>query len=130
MSISKVRKSGFSLVELMIVVAVISILATIGFSNYQDYLVKATRASAQSYLMAIASKQEEYAIRNGGYATGGSFQTDLKLTEPAEVTQFYVVRVDPLANGFQAVAAVRAGTRQFGDGDLTVDHRGAKTGRW
>lgn len=130
MSISRVRSSGFSLVELMIVIGVIGILATIGISSYQQYLVKASRASAQSYLLTIASKQEEYAIRNGAYATGGSFQTDLKLTEPADVTQFYVVRVDPLTNGFRAVAAVRAGTRQTADGDLTVDHRGAKTGRW
>lgn len=49
---------GFSLIELMIVVAILGILAGIAYPSYQDYVRRGVRASAQSYLSDLAQAQE------------------------------------------------------------------------
>lgn len=49
---------GFSLIELMIVVAILGILAGIAYPSYQDYVRRGVRASAQSYLSELAQAQE------------------------------------------------------------------------
>lgn len=122
------RERGFSLVELIIVVGIIGILAMIGLSGFDSYMVRATRAAAQSYMSTVASKQEEYVLRHGAYATDGNSDTaDLGLVRPTEVTTFYALSIAPLTNGFRVTAVPVAGTRQAADGTLTLDHRGLKT---
>lgn len=72
MSSSMKKKSyskGFTLIELMIVVAVIAILAAIAYPNYIDSVRKARRADAQQGLMEAAQKLETYYARNAIYTT-------------------------------------------------------------
>lgn len=118
---------GFSLVELMVVVFVIGILSAIVFDQYNSYLIRATRSATQAYMLTIASKEEEFAIRNRSYVTGATAEADLGLTAPSEVTTYYSISVDALTNGFRVNATVNPGTRQTPDGNLAVDHRGVKT---
>lgn len=63
------QNSGFTLVELMIVVAVISILATIAYPAYQNYVLRARRAEAKSALLDIQLAQEKWRTSNPTYAT-------------------------------------------------------------
>ena len=49
-------KQGFTLIELMIVVAIIAILAAIAYPSYQQYKIKVNRAEAQSEMMFIAER--------------------------------------------------------------------------
>ncbi|WP_018865515.1 MULTISPECIES: type IV pilin protein [unclassified Thioalkalivibrio] len=63
------RMSGFTLIEVMIVVAVIGILAAIAYPAYQNYVLKAQRADAHDALMSIQLAQERFRANNPTYAT-------------------------------------------------------------
>jgi type IV pilus assembly protein PilE len=58
---------GFTLIELMIVIAVIGILAAIAWPNYQDYLVKSRRAAAQADMLEIQLALEKWRANNASY---------------------------------------------------------------
>lgn len=58
---------GFTLIELMIVVAVIGILAAIAFPNYNAYIQRSHRAEAKNFLQAIAQRMEQNYSLSGSY---------------------------------------------------------------
>jgi type IV pilus assembly protein PilE len=127
---------GFTLVELMIVIAIVGVLVAIGVPGYQEYVRKANRSAAQQFMLTVANKQEAYLVDNRAYTatigTGG-----LGLTAPPELTGKYSVAVciDPTvlscaaagtASPYYKVTATAAGS-QLSDGDLTLTSAGAKT---
>jgi len=122
--------SGFTLIELMIAVAVLGILVAIAYPSYTNYIVKANRAFAKSFLMEVAQKQQQYLLDNRGYAATAA---DLKLdvaNQPTEFKNFYTLDIDVDAGpppGFTVTATPKAGTRQAGDGDLVINNKGEKT---
>jgi type IV pilus assembly protein PilE len=61
------RSAGFTLIEIMVVVIIISILAGIGLPLYQDAMRKARRADARESLMEAASRQEQYMLDRSTY---------------------------------------------------------------
>jgi len=68
------KNKGFTLIELMIVVAIIGILASIAIPNYSDYVEKSRRADAQAVLLSFSNVMERYATENNTYkgaAVGG-----------------------------------------------------------
>ena len=62
-----VKQQGFTLVELMIVIAIISILAVIIFPSYQDYIARAKVTSVINKLSEIKTKLSEYSAVEGKY---------------------------------------------------------------
>jgi type IV pilus assembly protein PilE len=62
----KVFRSGFTLIELMIAMAVVGILATIAYPSYTEQVKKAKRADAQAALVSLASSLELWKLNNNG----------------------------------------------------------------
>jgi len=61
------RKQGFTLIELMITVAIVAILGGIAYPSYQSYIKRTARAEARAVILDIAQKQERYYSSNNSY---------------------------------------------------------------
>ena len=122
------RRGGFSLVELMVAVAIVGILASIAIPAYQQYIINSNRSSAQSHLLDIAQAQQQYFADNRDYA---ATLADLNgMTTPANVSKHYTITIDVLPGPpptFTATATPKAGTSQASDVTLTINHAGTKT---
>lgn len=116
------RPSGFTLIELMIVMAVLGILAAIAYPSYKDYVQQARRADCEGVLMELAGAMERDFSRNNAYRdiialnlfpnqcpTAGNAQYDLSIPALAATT-------------YQLQAAPTAGASQVNDdcGSLTL----------
>lgn len=117
---------GFTLIELMLVVAIVGILAAVAYPAYTDSVVKSNRRAAQSFLLEIAQRQQVYLMDARSY--GGDIGV-LGVTTPAEVSDNYDISIVPTDGpppGFTATATPKSGTRQANDGTLTIDQAGLK----
>ena len=124
----KFRKTvaGFSLIELMIALAVISILASIAYPNYMEYLQRARRAECASVLLGQANAMERRFSTTNSYvgALPGPVQCPADGGPSSYVLGF--AEDEPTALTF-VIQAVPAGA-QTGDrcGTLSIDNTGLK----
>ncbi|MDP1716460.1 MAG: prepilin-type N-terminal cleavage/methylation domain-containing protein, partial [Burkholderiales bacterium] len=92
---AKKRHAGFTLIELMITVAILGILAAVAYPSYQDHLRKGRRAAAQNFLMEVGNRQQQYLLDARNYAAGSAALTTLNLSVPTDVSRFYTITVTP-----------------------------------
>lgn len=93
-------EKGFTLIELMIVICVVGILASIAYPSYQTSVRKSCRNDARSALLEIASLQEKNYFRNQQYSTDLSYSGGLSYTDTDESPEgCYTLAVTYQANG-------------------------------
>ena len=125
------RARGFTLIELMIVVAIIAILATIAYPAYQSQIRESRRTEAKSALQEAMNRQERFYTNNNvyttdmtdlGYANAGSFDTE---------DGWYQVDAQDNCGGLGECVTLRAqpqGDQTSDDcGTLTLNARGQRT---
>ncbi len=128
------RRKGFTLIELMIVVAVIGILSAIAWPSYQNYVRRSERSKAQQLMLEISNKEQQYIVDARTYTdtvgTGGlNIANHEGWTCAATCTNArYTVSVALTAGpppGFTITAAPT--TLQANDGTMQLFSTGSKT---
>ena len=132
---------GFTLIELMITVAVIGVLAAIAYPSYQDQVRKANRSAAQQFMLDVATREQQLLLDLRGYVavtatanfpnapSAGSAGINLTVPTTASARYNFVVAVNNGASPptFTITGTPISGSSQAVDGALTLDHTGAKT---
>lgn len=117
---------GFTLIELMIAVAVIAILASIALPSYRGYVERATRTDAHAGLNEVASVLERcYTVHNSYNSSNCSLSNGDTRDSP---DGNYTVTVTSTATTYTLTAGLRSGRGPDGcSGNMTLNHQGVRS---
>jgi len=124
------QQNGFTLIELMVVVAIIGVLAMIAYPSYQESVTKTRRADGMSLLTNIVNAEERYFTQNNTYTTD---LTDLGYSTASDVESekgFYKATASVCTGATITTCVNVVGTGQgpqASDGTLGLDTRGTKS---
>jgi type IV pilus assembly protein PilE len=112
--------AGFSLIELLMVVLLVSVLATIALPNYRSYVLRANRTEARAALLGLATAQERFYLQCHGYGASLGASTTcspMTLAFPASSERgYYSVSVTQASTtGWSAVASAAVAKPQYAD---------------
>jgi type IV pilus assembly protein PilE len=119
---------GFTLIELMITIAIIGILSAIAYPNYTEYIQRSNRAVAKAALLESQQFMERFYAANSRYSTdeAGTASPALPVrlqAVPAESPK-YNLTLSGLSTNSYLLTATPVGTDRCGN--LTLSHTGAK----
>ncbi|MCH9690659.1 MAG: type IV pilin protein [Gammaproteobacteria bacterium] len=126
------KQQGFTLIEMLIVIVVIAILASIALPAYRSQVISANRADAQGALMNLAQAMERYYTQNGNY--DGTHANGVPTIFPAEVpidgtNKSYTLKVitsGTPATAYTLTAIPISGSIQAGDGAFSLSSTGER----
>jgi type IV pilus assembly protein PilE len=131
------KVKGFSLVELIVVVAIVGILASIALPRYQTYSLRANRTNAFAILNEIMQAQERFAADRGTY-TNDLTELGYLASQPSAAGDDYRYLITASVCGASLAECVLLTATAQGsqkddangetDGEITVNSRGTKTG--
>lgn len=125
---------GFTLIEMMIVVAIVGILAAVALPSYRNHIIRAARVEAQSELLELASLQEKIFLNSNNYsfsvtaAYNGTAAGGLGRTTGKTKDGRYDLALDITAPAqtFILTATPATGSTQVGDGNISVSESGRR----
>lgn len=117
---------GFTLIELMITVAIVAILAAVGYPSYTSHVKKSNRRAAQAQMLDIANRQQQFLLANRAYATKAQLTTS-GYTLPSDLSGKYDYDIT-LGTGTVPAFTITftASGTQASDGSLTFNSEGVK----
>lgn len=122
---NKQRARGFTLIELMIVVAIVALIAAVAIPSYRGYVERANRADGQEILMSTAQRLERCFTTHGSYTAA-----DCGVTFPIDSAEGHYRIPDPdgnlTATTFTLQAVPQGGQADDDCGTLTLSHTGAR----
>lgn len=119
------RQKGFTLIELMITVAIVGILAAIAYPSYQEYVLRGNRAEGMAMLSDAAARQERYFSQNNTYA---DTVEDLGMDEDSSHDLYRLSIADATTTTYSLTATaigIQAGDSKCGN--LGLDQAGEKS---
>ncbi len=128
----RIQSRGFSLIELLIVMAIVAITAAIAVPSYQNQMQKTRRGAAKADLIELASFMQRFYTENNRFdqdRAGNAVVLPFNTTATENgATTFYNLSLTAIASSSYTLSAVPAGV-QANDfcGTLAVAHTGAKT---
>ena len=124
--------SGFSLLELLIVVAIVGVLVTVSYSSHEYRMQQIHEAAAKQYLLEVSSLQNEYLVENYHYA---STLSELGIAPRTEVSDYYSIaitqlddQVEPRVYTLQATPKINS--TQMSQQILELNHLGETNKGW
>ena len=116
------RCAGFTLIELIIAVAVIALLAAIAYPSYREILMRSRRTDAVTSLLELRVAQEKWRANHTAYAA----LDELNIAAVSPEGHYQIRMEANTASGFFATATPRPGGQQQGDacGTFAIDQRG------
>lgn len=118
---------GFSLIELMIVVAIIGIISAIAYPSYTKYVQRSHRAEIAELMAEAAQTLERHYSRAGQYTNNPNITPPVTTADPVG-NAWYTLAVNRQTATFTLVATPIAGTMMATDmcGTFTLDNTGAR----
>lgn len=119
---SSIAQKGFTLIELMVVVAILGVILSITFASYQRYSLKTKRTDMMTEMQNIASQIESNKLVKGNYSN--DLITDLGGNYPAQGKTLYKVTFtpDPLTSDWTIIATPQANGMMADDGVLSLNY--------
>ncbi len=118
---------GFTLIELMITLAIVAILTSIAYPSYTSHVRKSVRASAQTQMMEIASRQQQFLLANRVYADKTALESS-GYALPSDLSGKYTYDISVGTNAVPSYTITFTATGvQASDGALSLTSEGVKT---
>jgi type IV pilus assembly protein PilE len=117
---------GFTLIELMIVVAVVAVLAALAYPSYTRYVFRSRVIDGPNALSALAVRLEQRFQDVGGYGIGTNGSTDGACGIAPAPQPNFTVTCASLSSGSEFLATARATGLASGEVVFTIDHAGVR----